>query len=310
MSDLLPVVRELSPILPVLAGGWLLNKIALGGLAALQTAKMLWGIVIAVRAAGGAQAFWNAMLIANPIGLIITGAILGITLLVAGIVLVVRNWDFLVGKMESGMALVTKVFFGFFRIAMWPFIGGLRLIALGISKIAAFTGMETVEKEFAGLVRTLDDLDVKLKRAAGQLPEPFKIAENFIEKTRTKFGGIIPVRFQPSLEPGSMENILRFGVTPKKPPVAEASPPLSERSFTELIQRTIINFNQDIKAREKPETPFQVPNSVVESFNEQKTIVEHVVKLIVPGADGQDKTITLTPGSEAPPVEVDLLGLN
>lgn len=325
---LLPVIRELSPILPVLAAGWLANKTALGGLAALKAAEKIWGIVIAVRAAGTAQAFWNAMIIANPIGLIVTGVILGLTAIVVGIVLIVRNWDFLVGKMESGMALVTQVFFGFFRIAMWPFIAGLRLIALGISKIGAFTGMQTVEKEFAGLVRTLDDLDIKLRRAAGQLPEPFKIAENFIQKTRTKFGGIIPVQFKADfVEPGSVESVLGFGVTAKKPPVAESRPPLSEGSFTELIQRTIIkeelgrfpiadigllprDFNQDLRAREKSDTSFNVTAGVVESFNEQKTIVEHVVKLIIPGADGKDSTITLAPGSEAPPVEIDLLGLN
>lgn len=331
---LLPVIRELSPILPVLAAGWLANKTALGGLVALKAAKKIWGIVVAVRAAGGAQAFWNAMLLANPIGAIVTGVVLGLTLVVAGIVLVVRNWDFLVGKMESGMASVTKVFFGFLRIGLWPIIGSLRLMAKIVVAISDFLGLkqflgiESVEREFTKLDEIMDNLDIKLKRAAGQLPEPFKIAENFIQKTRTKFGGIIPVQFKPDfVMPGSLESIFGFGVTAKKPSLEKTSPLFSPGHFTKLSERTIIkeelgrfpisdigllprDFNQDIRAREKAKTPFQVPPGVVESFNEQKTIVEHVVKLIVPGADGEDKTITLNPGSEAPPVEIDLLGPN
>lgn len=59
----------------------------LAGLVATTVAA--WGSAIASKAAAAAQWLWNAAMTANPIGLIVAG----VAALVAGLVLLVKNWD-------------------------------------------------------------------------------------------------------------------------------------------------------------------------------------------------------------------------
>lgn len=305
-SDLLPVIRELIPILPWLAAGWLFNKIALGFLTGIEIIQGLKTVILAIKSAAIAQGFWGAMITISTGGmnLLIPAIILGITIFTAGIVLIVRNWDWLMGKVESGVAGMTKLFFGFLRIAVWPIIGGIRLIANGMVKMARLTGMKTVEKEFTSLIRVMDDLDFMLKKAAGQLPAPFKIAENFVQRTRVKFGGIIPLQFQPAfVEPGSLESIFGdFSVKGKTPDLATPSPLFSAGNFTKLVERTIIE-------QKKADTSFQLPQKIIETINQQKTIIEHQIKLAIAGAPEGSK-VTFNSGAQAPPVDVNLLGEN
>jgi hypothetical protein len=171
-SSLLPVIRAISPALPILAAGWIANKIALKGLALFEVATALAAIVFGTDAATAAQWRWNASQVANPIGLIITGAIIGLTVLTVGIVLVVKHWDSLVKSMNNGANAVLGFFkrlsFGLFRIFFWPLRAMIKGIALSISKIGGLLGMTNVEREFGGVADQMDILDHKMKIAAGQ----------------------------------------------------------------------------------------------------------------------------------------------
>jgi hypothetical protein len=56
-----------------------------------------WASTVASKAAAAAQWLWNAAMAANPIGLIIAG----VAALVAGVVLLVKNWDAVTGAVKG-----------------------------------------------------------------------------------------------------------------------------------------------------------------------------------------------------------------
>lgn len=56
-----------------------------------------WATTAASKAAAAAQWLWNAAMAANPIGLIIAG----VAALVAGVVLLIKNWDAVVGAVKA-----------------------------------------------------------------------------------------------------------------------------------------------------------------------------------------------------------------
>ena len=66
----------------------------------------LLATTIATHAVTAAQWLWNAAMSANPIGLIV----LGVAALVAGIVLVVKNWDVVTRAFQGGISLITDLF--------------------------------------------------------------------------------------------------------------------------------------------------------------------------------------------------------
>ena len=310
-SDLLPVVRELSPILPFLAAGWLANKTALAALAAINAAPMIAVITKAVWAAAFGQMAWNAAILLIPGGIagMVAAVIAGITAIAAGIFMLVKHWDTVRDALVKGAKVIFSVWSRVLFFPIMQFVKGIGFLGKMIGKAL---GIKSLETEFGSLMQTMDDFDNKLARIGRDAPKPFKIIENSVQRTRVKFGGIIPDQGPTIAEPGSprflRESILNFG-TPgqaKKLTALEApATPFSVTNISNLVRDTVVKVRKEKEA----ETPLSVPDSVIKTFTEDKKIIEHVVRLVVPGG-GRDQVINLAPGSEAPPVQVNLLGTN
>lgn len=317
MGVVADVVEFLAPVLPILAAGWLLNKIALQSLLALEVARDVWLIVKAVRAAAVEQGIWNATMLLNPIGLVVTAVIAGLTLIGVGIFLLVKHWDFLVEKALGALHFILtgakKQAAGLLRILIWPFQGLLRGVAFIGEKIGKLLGKKSLQKEFAALSDIMDELDLRLRETAGQLPVPVRIPENFVQTLESKFGGIIPIQVQPKFIGEGAIDFARLGGTIKtgiadSKPVSDkllSKPPALESFLfqkvakNELIQQFIGNT----------ETPFTLPAGMIESFNEERKIIEHRVKLDLANAP-KGSRVSFQPGSQAPPIDIELLGVN
>lgn len=311
ISDLLPVVRELSPILPFLAFGWLANKVALGLLAAINIVPVIAGITKAVWAAAFGQLAWSAaiLLIPGGIAVMVAAVIAGVALIGAGIFLLVKNWETVRDVLISG---AKKVISAWAQVFFAPFIGLIKGLAFAGMKLGQALGVKSMEREFRSVMLTMDEFSDKIKKFGQDAPKPFKIVENSVQSLRTKFGGPILDQGPAFVEPGSPEflrkSIFEFGTPGQAKKLTALEPtagmPFSITNISNIVKDTIVKF----KEREDAETPFAVPESV-KTFIEDKKVIEHVVKLVVPGS-GQDQVINLTPGSEAPPVEINLLGAN
>jgi hypothetical protein len=335
MGKVFDAVELLAPILPILAAGWLLNKIALSGLLALEAAKDILIITRAVWAAATAQAAWDAAILVIPgsIALMVTAVIAGLTLITAGIFLAVKHWDFLVEKALGALNFImigaTKFAFGLLRILVWPFQGILRGIGFFGEKIGELLGIKVLKKEFGALGDIMDELDLRLKEAAGQLPTPARIAENFVQATRTKFGGIIPVQMEPqfvgtgAIDFFKLGGSFKTGVADTKPVSEKLDKLLTKKpglesfifnniSKTDFIKQFTGNFptleqeRQKAAARAEIETPFTLSPGTIENFSEQKQIIEHLVKIDFPNAPKGAK-VSFQPGAEAPPVQINFL---
>jgi len=267
------VIETLAPILPILAAGWLANKVALGGLALLVFAKDLKLAIIAVKAMTTAQWFWNASIIANPIGIILTAIIVVLTLVVAAIVLVVKNWDFLVGKMREGIFKIVSLF----TTLLAPVI---RLFLQAQGALAGFFGFDKAAETMKNLEKDFDAFQFRLREKAG-----------------------IKFRINPEIF-GQLDLLTEFlNVTEKK-----VQTPLA---FPQSLFPSPVNFTGSGR-RQTRETPvergglgggFQIPG--LETVSKQ--IVEHVMKLKVDGLPA-GPTVSVDTGGEAPPIEVSVLG--
>lgn len=347
MGKVFDVVEFLAPVLPILAAGWLLNKIALKAILALEFARDVWLMVKAVRAVGMAQAFWNLMMLANPIGFVVTAVILGLTLITAGIFLAVKHWDFLSDKALSALNFIMtgakKFAVGLLRILVWPFQGILRAIGFFGEKIGELLGIEILKKEFGALGDIMDELDLRLKEAAGQLPTPVRIAENFVQTLQTKFGGVIPVQMEPQfvgtgvIDFFKLGGNIKTGVADVKPVSEKLDKLLTQKpglesfifnniSKTDFLKQIVTgNFPTLEQERQKAaaraeretpftlspgtaerETPFTLSPGTIENFSEQKQIIEHLVKIDFPNAPKGAK-VSFQPGAEAPPVQINFL---
>jgi len=299
-----PVLKFFAPILPVLAAGWLANKIALGGMLALGAVSKIMLIVKAAKAATAAQWLWNIAMTANPIGLIIAG----ITAVVAGIVLVVHHWDFLQAKLMSGLTAIgnfsKQVFFGVFHIFTWVFGNIAKGIFFVISKIGKFLGLDVVEKEFAGLMKTMDELKATTAKEAGLINvAPQKVE---ISPDQYKFDGIPEVKLKTDLvaAPIPAANLQisrpRLGIDRTETP---------KFAGLETARRGLFDFKNDLGesgADERGIKPFTAPGVT----EEIKKTITHKLLLQIPGMPEGTKVKQLGGGGFAPPIEIEGLGAN
>lgn len=132
ISFLVPLIKNLSPIILGLAAGFVLYNGILLVTAGLQKAQLvIMGImkaaqfiyIAATHGMTAAQAVFNGVAMANPIGLIVAA----IAILVGAIIILVQNWDHVVYMMQLvwykmkqfGQWLITAY------VAYWKFIGNL-----------------------------------------------------------------------------------------------------------------------------------------------------------------------------------------
>jgi len=287
---MLPVVEKLAPILPIMAAGWLLNKVALGGLSFFLLAKDIKLVVNAVRTLTGAQWLWNASVIANPIGLIITGIIVLLTALGVGIFLVVKNWDFLKEKgilAFKGIGTFAKeTFFEILSMAFFVIGGIIKLFAIMVSKLGDVFGIEFTA--FDALSEKISEIHRKLLIKAG-LRFPVEPIPGKIDLLAHALGipqggftfGIQPVFRSPLSAAGG---VLPFA--PGRSPSA-ASTPAATDSTTDTPGLNI---------------PFFA------GFNKQ--VIEHLVKLDFGGLPQGTKVSVDTGGNDAPPIIINMLGEN
>ena len=272
---MLPVIETLAPLLPVLAAGWLANKVALGALALGQVALAVGKVVIALRAAATAQGIWNVLTLSNPIIAIVTGGIVAVTALVAGIVLVVKNWDFLVGTMKKGIFKIV----GLFTFMLAPII---RIFSRLSGALASLFGFNELAENLKGIEKVFDALQRRIREKAGI--KVFKVDPSI-------FKGV-----------GLVEKFLKLS----ERQAARTPFPLPRVPFA-------FGGTAAPPAREEPtETPggrrglgggFRIPG--LETISKQ--IVEHVIKLNVAGLPA-GATVSVDTGGEAPPIEVSVLG--
>jgi tape measure domain-containing protein len=311
VNELLPIVRELSPLLPILAAGWLANKTALTALAVINVVPVIWGIGAAIWSAAFGTTAWNAAILLIPGGVaaMVGFVIAGLTLIGAGIFLLVKHWDTVRDALVKGAKVIFSVWSRVLFFPILQFIKGIGFLGKMIGKAL---GIKSIEREFGSLMQTMDDFDNKLAKIGRDAPKPFKIMENSVQRTRVKFGGLMPSQEPTLAEPGSprflRESIFNFGSPGQAKKLTRqdtaSGTPFSVVNMSNLVKNAVGKFK-----REDAETGFQIPDSVVKTFAETKKTVEHVVKLVVPGT-GQDQVVNLTPGSQAPPVEINLLGAN
>lgn len=322
VTELLPIVRELSPLLPIMAAGWFLNKMAMSGLIALNAARAIGAIVPVIWAATFGTLAWDAAILLIPGGIaaMVALTIAGIALMVGGIVLLVKKWEFVRDVMVN---IAKKVISAWATIFFSPFL----LMIKGIGEAGRWLGrtfkIKGVEREFGKLSDMMDELNNKI---IGFGFGKEKIIElSFAEKR--------PLPRQPAAFPfpGTDEffaQMFRDLPTPKpQTPLEKLTQKLPDSSpfsmttiinnlltktQNELVKEKLPGFKEERQRREnrqETETPFMIPAGVIESFSLGKQVIEHVVKLIPPGGNS-DSAVTLSPGSEAPPIEIDILGLN
>jgi hypothetical protein len=104
MSSLLPVIQAFLPIMPVLVGGWIAYGAALRGVAVFQAIAGFIKFIGVLRGMAGTMGIVNAVMAANPIGAVI----LGITLLIAAGVSLVKNWDVVKESFKSTFDFISN----------------------------------------------------------------------------------------------------------------------------------------------------------------------------------------------------------
>lgn len=128
MSALLPVIQAFLPIMPVLVGGWIAYAAALKAVSIIQAIAGFAKFIGVLRGMAGTMGIVNAVMAANPIGAVI----LGITLLIAAGVSLIKNWDAVKQGFKDTMAFITK----------------------GIDKIAGLFGFNIFGKTQQGQIKT------------------------------------------------------------------------------------------------------------------------------------------------------------
>lgn len=134
--------------------------------------------------------------------------------------LLIKDWVKLSGGINEATKLIgetgTKVFFKTFQRLTFLDRQYAKLGFTGIAKIGEFIGADkTVTKEFSSLAKVMDDLDLKLRKAAGEtIKSKIKIAKGFAEINKLKFTGIEPVQIEKKIkEPGLIE-FKKLGIEP------------------------------------------------------------------------------------------------
>ncbi len=88
-KELIDVVKPFLSWLPTLIELWISYRIALKAVAAVQAVVFFVKLAASIKAAGGAMAVFNAIMAANPIGLVI----LAVSALVFAIIKLIQHWD-------------------------------------------------------------------------------------------------------------------------------------------------------------------------------------------------------------------------
>ena len=123
------ILKPFVPLMPWLIGMWIAFAAVTKLFAIAQMITSFAALTATLIASGGAMAALNAIMIANPIGAII----IGVTALVALLVLVVRNWDAIsaafssfMGNWVSGIAIMTNGLSGILKDLIIPISSGIR----------------------------------------------------------------------------------------------------------------------------------------------------------------------------------------
>jgi len=309
VSDMLPVIRAMAPILPVLAAGWAANKTVMIGIMTLEFGKSLLVMTGIVKGVTAAQWGWNVAMSANPVGAII----LGVTALIAGIVLLVKHWDTVEAAIISGankiLTAFKEDFFETLRISTWVF----RMIAKGafefIRRMGQIFGFKTVEKEFGNLVNVMDDLDAKLKEASGVKPwwrerDTQQAMQNLFKTQRlmvkpptiTLAPSDYVVEDLPKVSQALKLDVRRLNVENLFSQMREAAPP----RFTGLVQPQV-----NIAPAAAPPAErggFVAPDRI------DRQVIEHRMTIDIPGAPEGTRITIGKSKATAPPVSVNLLG--
>lgn len=88
-KSFIDVAMRFRGVLFGMAAGWVAFKVAMGAAAMIQGIQTFIAFTSALRAAAAAQGILNAIMMANPLGLVITA----IAALVAGVILLIDNFD-------------------------------------------------------------------------------------------------------------------------------------------------------------------------------------------------------------------------
>ena len=105
---LLNVIQPFIPLLPVVIGMWLSYGAAVKGVAIFQAISGFVQFVGILRQTTSVMGILNAVMIANPVGVIVAG----VGLLIGATILLVKHWDKVVDTISGGIKSIGK-FFGF-----------------------------------------------------------------------------------------------------------------------------------------------------------------------------------------------------
>ena len=153
VKSLISVVQSLTPIIAGVTAAFVAYVAIQKIMMAIQVAKDIWLLVGVLKAAASAQTLLNLAMTANPIGLIVVG----VGVLVAAIVLLIKHWDkvkaafwTVVDAIKSGL---TKVWDWFVEMLDNPFFIAIGMIFAPFLMIPALIikNWETVKLFFIGL---------------------------------------------------------------------------------------------------------------------------------------------------------------
>ena len=105
---LLNIVRPFLPLMPVLIGMWISYGLALKGVAIFSAISGFIKFVGILRQTTSVIGIMNAVMLANPVGVIVAG----VGLLIGATILLVKHWDKVTQAITGGISKV-KSFFGF-----------------------------------------------------------------------------------------------------------------------------------------------------------------------------------------------------
>ena len=105
---LLNIIRPFIPLMPVLIGMWISYGLALKGVAVFSAISGFIKFVGILRQTTSVIGIMNAVMLANPVGVIVAG----VGLLIGATILLVKHWDKVTAAISGGVSKI-KSFFGF-----------------------------------------------------------------------------------------------------------------------------------------------------------------------------------------------------
>lgn len=135
----LPILKAIAPIIPILVGGMIAYNMALKAQMAIGAIASFFKFIKLLKSASAAQGILNIAMTANPIGAIV----MGITLLIAGIVLMVKHWDKVKIVFGKTMDFMKKAMFSFAHIYLSVWFGIIKKIIGGMKFVGKLLGRDT-----------------------------------------------------------------------------------------------------------------------------------------------------------------------